>query len=164
MADQLQRSLREATMADAAAIVDLVNRAFDVERFFRTGNRTDDAQVRELMQRGRFLLLTTGLELTACVYLKLDGERSYIGLLAVDPAAQRTGIGARMMREAEELSRRAGCRFADLRVVSVRPELPAIYRRLGYVETGVESAAVITTATMPVHFVWMSKPLGRTRR
>jgi hypothetical protein len=43
--------------------------------------------------------------------------------------------------------------------VSVRPELPVIYHKLGYVETGVESAAVIKTATIPVHFITMSKPL-----
>ena len=80
-------------------------------------------------------------------------------MLAVDPAKQKSGIGSRMMREAEDFGRRAGCKFADLRVVSVRPELPLIYQKLGYVENGVESAAVIKTATMPVHFVTMSKPL-----
>ena len=80
-------------------------------------------------------------------------------MLAVDPAQQKSGIGSRMMREAEDFGRRAGCKFADIRVVNVRPELPLIYSKLGYVESGVESAAVIKTATMPVHFVTMSKPL-----
>jgi hypothetical protein len=41
----------------------------------------------------------------------------------------------------------------------VRPELAVIYHKLGYVEIGVESAAVIKTATIPVHFVRMSKLL-----
>src|SRR5215472_16771286 len=77
----------------------------------------------------------------------------------VHPGKQRSGIGARMMQEAEDLGRRAGCRFADIRTVSVRPELSVIYQKLGYIETGVESAAVIKSATMPVHFVTMSKPL-----
>ena len=152
-------TLRHATESDVPAIVHLVNRAFSVERFFKTGDRTDEAQVRQLMQTGSFLLLTDGNTLTACVYLKLNGERSYIGMLAVDPAKQKSGIGARLMREAEARSRRAGCKFADLRIVDVRPELALIYRKLGYVETGVESAAVIKTATRPVHFVTMSKPL-----
>lgn len=152
--------LRTATEADAAAIVDLVNRAFAVERFFKTGDRTDEAQILELMRDGRFLLLTEKEEvLVACVYVKLNGDRCYIGLLSVDPAKQRSGIGARMMQEAEDLGRRAGSRFADIRTVSVRPELPVIYHKLGYVEIGVESAAAIKTATMPVHFVRMSKLL-----
>lgn len=151
--------LRTATEADVARIVDLVNRAFAVERFFKTGDRTDDAQILELMRDGRFLLLIAEDVLVACVYVKLNGHRCYIGLLSVDPAKQRSGIGARMMQEAEDLGRRAGCKFADIRTVSVRPELPVIYQKLGYVETGVESAVVIKTATMPVHFVRMSKLL-----
>ena len=151
--------LRTATEADVARIVDLVNRAFAVERFFKTGDRTDEAQILELMRDGRFLLLLEEEVLVACVYVKLNGDRCYIGLLSVDPAKQRSGIGARMMQEAEDLGRRAGSRFADIRMVSVRPELPVIYHKLGYVEIGVESAAVITTATMPVHFVRMSKLL-----
>jgi GNAT superfamily N-acetyltransferase len=151
--------LRTATHADVGAIVDLVNRAFAVERFFKTGDRTDEAQILELMRDGRFLLLIDEEVLVACVYVKLNGDRCYIGLLSVDPAKQRSGIGARMMQEAEDLGRRAGSRFADIRTVSVRPELPAIYHKLGYVEIGVESAAVIKTATMPVHFVRMSKLL-----
>jgi N-acetylglutamate synthase-like GNAT family acetyltransferase len=159
MATPPSSTLRTATDADVPTIVDLVNRAFSVERFFMTGDRTNEAQVRELMRTGQFLLLADGDSLTACVYVKLNGDRCYIGLLAVDPAKQKSGIGARMMHEAEDIGRRAGCQFADIRTVNVRPELSVIYHKLGYVETGTESAAVIKTATMPVHFVTMSKPL-----
>jgi GNAT superfamily N-acetyltransferase len=159
MASASNTVLRTAIDGDVTAIVGLVNRAFAVERFFKTGDRTDAAQVRELMRDGQFLLLTDGETLAACVYVKLSGDRCYIGLLSVDLAKQRTGVGARMMLEAEDFGRRAGCRFADIRTVNVRPELSAIYHKLGYVETGIESAAVIKTATMPVHFITMSKAL-----
>jgi ribosomal protein S18 acetylase RimI-like enzyme len=152
-------TLRPATDSDVEAIVTLVNRAFAIESFFKTGDRTDEAGICELLQHGPFLLLTGHDRLIAAVHVELRGERIYIGMLAVDPTKQKLGIGARMMREAEDFGRRAGCRFADLRVVNVRPELPLIYRKLGYTESGVESAAVIKTATMPVHFVTMSKPL-----
>jgi predicted N-acetyltransferase YhbS len=152
-------TLRTATGSDVEAIVTLVNHAFAVERFFKSGDRTCEHQIREQMDDGSFLLLLQDERLVACVYVKLNGERVYIGLLAVEPATQKSGIGSRMMREAEDFGRNAGCRFADLRVVSVRPELPLIYRKLGYVESGTESAAVIKTATIPVHFVTMSKPL-----
>jgi predicted N-acetyltransferase YhbS len=152
-------TLRQANDSDVDAVVALVNRAFAVESFFKSGDRTDVVQIREMMQRGLFLLLTEKEDLIACVYVKLNAERVYIGLLAVDPAQQKSGLGSRMMREAEDFGRTAGCRFADLRVVSVRPELPLIYRKLGYAESGTESAEVIKTATMPVHFVTMSKPL-----
>ena len=151
--------LRHATDSDVEAITTLVNRAFSIESFFKTGDRTDESQIRELLQHGPFLLLTDHDNLIAGVHVELRGERIYIGMLAVDPAKQKLGIGARMMREAEDFGRRAGCKFADLRVVNVRPELPLIYTKLGYTESGVESAAVIKTAFMPVHFVTMSKPL-----
>ena len=151
--------LRTATDTDVAAIVNLVNQAFAIESSFKTGDRIDKTQAIELMKDGEFLLLTDDGVLTACAYVKLNGDRCYIGLLSVHPGKQRSGIGARMMQEAEDLGRRAGCRFADIRTVSVRPELSVIYHKLGYIETGVESAAVIKTATMPVHFVTMSKPL-----
>ncbi|MFZ1134020.1 MAG: GNAT family N-acetyltransferase [Candidatus Korobacteraceae bacterium] len=152
-------NLRYATDSDVEAIVSLVNRAFAIESFFKTGDRIDEAQIREMMQHGPFLLLAENDTLIACVYVERRGDRVYIGVLAVDPPKQKLGIGARMMREAEDFGRRAGCKFADIRVVNVRPELPLIYGKLGYVESGVESAAVIQTATMPVHFVTMSKPL-----
>ena len=152
-------TLRHANDADVAPIVALVNRAFAVELFFRTGDRTDREQIAELLRQGPFLLLTDGDNLIAAVHVKLSGDRIYIGMLGVDPAQQKSGIGSRMMREAEDFGRRAWCNFADLRVVSVRPELPQIYGKLGYVECGVESAAVIKTATMPVHFITISKSL-----
>ncbi|MGA9566529.1 MAG: GNAT family N-acetyltransferase [Candidatus Korobacteraceae bacterium] len=152
-------TLSRATDSDVESIVDLVNRAFAIESFFKTGDRIDDTQIREMMRHGQFLRLLEGETLIACVYVELRGERVYIGVLAVDPAKQMSGIGARMMREAEDFGRRAGCKFADIRVVNVRPELPLIYGKLGYLESGVESAAVIKTATMPVHFVTMSKSL-----
>jgi len=151
--------LRIATDADVRSIVDLVNRAFAIESFFKTGDRIDETQIREMLLGGQFLLLREGETLIACVYVDLRGERAYIGVLAVDPAKQKLGIGARMMCEAEKFGRAAGCKFADIRVVNVRPELPLIYRKLGYTESGTEPAAVIKTATMPVHFVIMTKPL-----
>ncbi len=105
------------------------------------------------------MLLLSGSELVACIYVKLNGERAYAGMLAVDPAKQKSGIGRRMMREAEDYARARGCEVLDIRIVNVRPELSAIYEKLGFVPTGIESAEVITTATQPVHFITLSKPL-----
>ena len=64
-----------------------------------------------------------------------------------------------MMREAEEYCRNAGCKALDICIVNVRPELSLIYRNFGFVETGTQSAEVITSATRPVHFITMSKAL-----
>ncbi|HUK43004.1 MAG TPA: GNAT family N-acetyltransferase [Candidatus Bathyarchaeia archaeon] len=141
------------------AIVSLINRAFAVTSFFRSGNRTNPEQVRQMMQDGKFLLLSDKGEIVACVFVKVTGERGYLGTLSVDPARQRSGLGARMMREAEDYFRAAGCKLIDIRIVNLRTELPAIYRKFGFVETGTQSAEVIKSATRPIHFITMSKEL-----
>jgi ribosomal protein S18 acetylase RimI-like enzyme len=152
-------AVRIASHSDLPRIVSLINRAFAVERFFKSGDRTDPEQVQQMMQDGKFLLLTDGDEMVACMFVRVTGDRAYIGTLSVDPARQRSGLGRRMMREAEDYCRNAGCKALDIRIVNLRTELPAIYRKLGFVETGTQSAEVVKNATRPIHFITMSKPL-----
>ena len=64
-----------------------------------------------------------------------------------------------MMQEAEDYCRAAGCKVLDIRIVNLRTELPPIYRKFGFVETGTQSAEVIKNAMQPIHFINMSKPL-----
>src|SRR6266699_3748672 len=130
-------SVRTARIADVEAIVRLINAAFLVERFFVDGDRINSEKVRSLMEKGKFLLAGDGPSLAGCVYVELRGERGYIGLLSVDPALQRSGLGRQLVAAAEDYFRAAGCRFSDLRIVNVRAELPAFYRKLGYAETGI---------------------------
>jgi len=47
----------------------------------------------------------------------------------------------------------------DLRIVNLREELPAFYRKLGYMETGTEPFPSDLDTKLPCHFVNMSKPL-----
>lgn len=151
--------LRKADATDIPGIVDLINRAFTVEKFFKTGERIDAAGLAEMMQHGEFLLLESAEVLMGSVFVRITGERAYAGTLAVNPSQQKSGIGRRMMREAEDYARAHGCEVLDIRIVNVRPELAEIYTKLGFVPTGIESAEVIKTATRPVHFITMSKPL-----
>lgn len=154
-----QYVLREASADDVDAVVLLINRAFAVESFFKSGDRTNAEQVRQMMETGKFLLLTDGQAIIACVWLKITGDRGYLGTLSVDPERQKSGLGRRMMREAENYFSTAGCKVVDIRLVNLREELPAIYRKFGFVETGTQSAEVIKSATRPIHFITMSKEL-----
>ena len=154
-----QDAVREATASDLPEIVSLINRAFEVERFFKAGDRTDAETVRQNMRDGKFLVLREGELMIACVWMKITGDRAYLGTLSVDPSRQKSGIGARMMREAESYARANGCRALDIRIVNLRTELPAIYRKFGFVETGTEVLQDTEKFTQPVHFVRMSKEL-----
>jgi ribosomal protein S18 acetylase RimI-like enzyme len=159
MAPTSQYVVREASADDADSIIPLINRAFAVESFFKTGGRINPEMLQHMMQDGKFLLLTDKDEVVACVFVKLMGERGYLGTLSVDPDRQKSGLGARMMREAENHFRKAGCKVIDIRLVNLRTELPGIYRKFGFVETGTQSAEAIKGATRPIHFITMSKEL-----
>lgn len=150
-----------AEPADLEAVTALINLAFRVERFFIDSDRIHTSAVRELHQKGQFILIRDRDNLAGCVYVECKGERAYIGLLSVDPKRQRSGIGSRLMRAAEEHARKARCRCADLRIVNIRQELPAFYYRLGYHETGTSPFTPGIVTKLPCHFVEMTKALGR---
>lgn len=154
-----QIHIRRATGADAQRITALVNLAFRVERFFVNGDRIDIEGIRALMGKGAFLLAEDTAALAGCVYVELRGERGYFGLLAVEPSRQRRGLGRRLAREAEDYARAAGCRVMDIQTVNVRPELPPIYRKMGYVEAGTAPFPVEVVTKRACHFIIMSKAL-----
>jgi predicted N-acetyltransferase YhbS len=146
--------------ADAKSIARLINAAFNPERFYIDGDRTNAEKIRALMDKGKFLLLWDDAELVGCVYVELRGERGYFGLLAVDPQRQGAGIGARLIAAAEDECRAAGCRFMDLTLVNLRKELPPYYGRFGYVESGTMPFPVDQhPPRMPLHLIQMSKTL-----
>jgi GNAT superfamily N-acetyltransferase len=156
-----QITTRTAESTDAENIARLVNAAFRPERFFIDADRTDPDKVRALLEKGKFLLAEEADVLIACVYVELRGERGYFGLLAVDPARQRAGIGSRLIEAAEQYCRAAGSNFMDLTTVNLRKELPGYYRRRGYVESGtLPFPADQHPPKIPCHLVKMSKPLG----
>jgi GNAT superfamily N-acetyltransferase len=151
---------RTAEPEDAENIARLVNAAFRPERFFIDEDRINPDKVRALLQKGKFLLAEEAGALAGCVYVERRGERGYFGLLAVDPALQRCGLGSRLVAAAEEYCHAADCHFMDLTIVNLRTELPAFYHRLGYVESGTLPFPADQHANQPCHLVRMSKPLA----
>jgi GNAT superfamily N-acetyltransferase len=153
--------VRVATVNDAEAIMRVINAAFRrAESFLIDRDRIDLESVQDLLRKGKFLLAEDGSGVSGCVYVEMRGERSYLGLLSVDPKRQKAGLGSKLMNAAEDYCAKAGCRFMDLRIVNIRKELPGFYHRLGYVETGTEPFTAGLNPKVPCHFVNMSKPLG----
>jgi N-acetylglutamate synthase-like GNAT family acetyltransferase len=151
--------LRVANTQDAEAIVSVINAAFrKAEGFLLDRDRIDLPMVRELLQRGKFLVAEDEF-LCGCVYVEQRADRSYLGLLSVGPQLQKSGLGSRLMAAAETFCAKAGSRFMDLQIVSVRKELPEFYHRRGYFETGTAPFPAGLNPKLPCHFILMSKPL-----
>lgn len=154
--------IRPATVADRPRLIDLINSAFSIETFLQ-GVRTDEERLAATMQAGTILLAEDSSgQLLACVSTEVHGVRGYLGQLAVDPAHQGKGLGHLMVKAAEEHLRTEGCEAVDITVLSMRPELLPLYRRFGYVETGVVENFRPVRQLAPgvqVHGIKMSKTL-----
>ncbi|HEY1808366.1 MAG TPA: GNAT family N-acetyltransferase [Acidobacteriaceae bacterium] len=153
---------RFALESDLPAITSLVNRAFEVESFFKTDDRLNSERTAEYFRQGRFLLAEDRGALIGCVYVELRGDRGYLGLLSVAPSAQKTGLGRRLTAAAEEFAREVGAHAMDLAVVNLRTELLPIYEKLGYAVSGEDPIPeeMARRVSQPCHFIRMSKPLG----
>jgi N-acetylglutamate synthase-like GNAT family acetyltransferase len=152
--------IRIAVPQEAKAITDVINAAFHkAEDFFIERNRITRAQVQTQLSTGEFLIPDEDGAITGCVYIEMKSDRSYLGLLAVDPRTQMSGLGSKLMTAAEDHCRKAGSRFMDIQVVNLRKELPDFYHHRGYVETGTAPFTAGIETKLPCHFVKMSKPL-----
>jgi predicted N-acetyltransferase YhbS len=152
--------VRIAMPSEAKAIADVINAAFrQAESFFIERDRITVEQVQSLLSTGEFLVSDGGGAITGCVYVGMKGDRCYLGLLAVDPKVQKSGLGSKLMTAAEDHCRKAGSRFMDIQIVNLRKELPDFYHRRGYVETGTAPFTAGVNTRLPCHFVKMSKPL-----
>ena len=134
--DRPALQFRIAGQEAAARLIAMINAAFSVEEFLG-GTRTDAERLASMMAKGAILMVEDlAGRLIGSLYMELRGERGYLGMLAVDPAAQRQGIARRLTAEAEGRLRAAGCTVAEIIVLNQRTELPPLYRRWGFVEAG----------------------------
>lgn len=137
-----------AGLVDAPAIATLVNEAYRPkdgrggwthESSLISGSRIDARQVEALIARpnSAILIAKQQTDIVACVHIEKEGTNAHIGMLAVSPSFQGTGIGKQLLAHAEET---AAARFLPARfvmaVVSLRSELLAFYIRRGYKPTG----------------------------
>src|SRR5436189_576814 len=102
---------RRATLADVPAIVSLVESAYrgeasrvgwTTEADLLDGQRTDAGKVSEIIDspRSRVLLAEQAGEILASLMLADEVPDAYVGMFAVQPGRQGTGIGRHLLAEA----------------------------------------------------------------
>lgn len=151
--------VRQVWPDEADAVAALVNRAFDVERYFKRGDRTTPDGVAAMMREGLFLAIEDGGRVVGSIFVRPMRPQGYFGMLAIDPDRQGKGLGRALIDAAERHLTRAGCTHAEIHVVNLREELPPYYARLGYAAVGELPFPRPEELSQPCHLIVMRKPL-----
>ena len=158
-------TFRTATHDDIDAVVALVERAYrgeasrtgwTTEADLLDGQRTDTVALAATIATpgSRIILAEANDGLVGSVLLKDEGGTAYLGMFAVHPSLQGTGIGRQLLEEAERLAwAELGATATRMTVIAQRPELIAWYARRGYRLTGEREA-----------FPYGDERFGRPRR
>ena len=138
-----------ATPADIPAIKNLLNAAYRGEsskqgwtteaHLIGGEQRTNEDQLLQTMQLpdSIFLKYTNHQnEIIGCVNLQQHQQKLYLGMFAVNPLLQNSGIGKQLLEAAEAYAQHLHCTSIYMSVISVREELINWYKRYGYEETG----------------------------
>jgi ribosomal protein S18 acetylase RimI-like enzyme len=96
-----------------------------------------DIQRKIAVQPDMFLVGCREAQLIATVMVGYDGHRGWINYLAVQPQHQGTGIGRRMMDEAEVILRAAGCPKINLQGRSENGDVIEFYQKIGFTQDDV---------------------------
>ena len=121
--------LRAASLADAAALLSLLNEAYEVERgdagpaFKNTGRYESTAEVEDVLRGSAVTVAEAacGRLVGAISYSVVDGgEAMYFGPFAVATDVQGQGIGRQLRAHVEEEAAKAGCKRLKVRSVRTR--------------------------------------------
>lgn len=142
-------TIAAATVDDLAPLHRLVERAYrgdsarqgwTHEADLLDGQRTDSTTLAAMLDDPgqRILVARDGAAIIGCVAVTDQGNGTcYLGLLAVDPVHQASGLGRKLIAAAEETALRDfGARRIEMTVIVQRPALIAWYERRGYRLTG----------------------------
>jgi ribosomal protein S18 acetylase RimI-like enzyme len=167
--------ITKATLQDIPALNILINSAYrgetskkgwTTEANLLEGKRTNEDELTEtiLNPKNTILKYTEGNQIIGSVLLVEKEHQLYLGMLTVSPELQNSGIGKKMLAEAENYAKILGLSSIIMTVISVREELIAWYKRHGYVDTGKreafpESEIHVTISEQPLEFIYLEKKI-----
>lgn len=167
--------ITKAALQDIPALVTLINSAYrgetskkgwTTEAHLLEGKRTNEEEMTEILQdsKNTILKFTENDKIIGSVLLVEKGHQLYLGMLTVSPELQNSGIGKKLLAEAEIHAKTLGLSSIIMTVISVREELIAWYKRHGYVDTGEreafpESGIHVTVSTVPLEFIYLEKTI-----
>ena len=167
--------ITKATLEEIPALTLLINSAYrgetskkgwTTEAHLLEGKRTDDEEMTEILlnPKNTILKYTENDQIIGSVLLVEKEHQLYLGMLTVSPELQNSGIGKKMLAEAENQAKALGLSSIIMTVISVREELIAWYKRHGYLDTGErevfpESEIHVTISDEPLEFVFLEKKL-----
>ena len=167
--------ITKAALQDIPALVTLINSAYrgetskkgwTTEAHLLEGKRTDEEEMTEILQdpKNTILKFTENDKIIGSVLLVEKGHQLYLGMLTVSPELQNSGIGKKLLAEAEIHAKTLGLSSIIMTVISVREELITWYKRHGYVDTGEkeafpESGIHVTVSAVPLEFIFLEKQL-----
>lgn len=165
--------ISKATIEDISALTTLINSAYrgessrkgwTTEAHLLEGKRTDEQEMTEIFldPKNTILKFTENDKIIGSVLLVEKGHQLYLGMLTVSPELQNSGIGKKLLAEAENHAKTLGLSSIIMTVISVREELIAWYKRHGYIDTGEreafpESEIHITISDKPLEFIYLEK-------
>lgn len=167
--------ITKATIQDIPSLTILINSAYrgetskkgwTTEAHLLAGKRTTEEELEQIIldPKNTFLKFTENDKIIGSVLLVEKGDQLYVGMLTVSPELQNSGIGKKMLAEAEIHAKTVGLSTLSMTVVSVRSELIAWYKRHGYVDTGERepfpsSDIHINISDKPLEFIHLEKKI-----
>ena len=169
--------ITRATTKDISALNKLINSAYrgesskkgwTTEANILDGSRTTEKELKEIIEHNKNTILkyTEGNKIIGCVLLVEKENELYLGMLTVSPELQNSGIGKKLMLQAELHASNLRLSKIIMTVIYVREELISWYKRKGYVDTGVRepfptSDIFNQTSNEPLEFMVLEKSIAK---
>ncbi len=153
--------ITKSTIEDVFLLNTLINSAYrgesskkgwTTEANILKGLRTTEQELTETIQntKNTILKFTDNNQIIGCVLLVEKEQELYLGMLTVSPELQNSGVGKKLLQQAEIHALELGLPKIIMTVISVRDELISWYKRNGYVDTGSREPFPVSDVHIPI--------------